>query len=137
MVTLIHKHANFVDMTQLTITFLTLIVYVERVHFGGFIPVSHFTGSRFCGTIMPFDAQSESLNQQILECEARVASFMWVLGVIRRGVDWKEDSPILRLIDRTMEVEFKRESQAPLGDNVARMTAFRPAPAQYPGQYPD
>lgn len=86
---------------------------------------------------MPFDPQSESLNQEILECEARVASLMWVLGVIRRGVDWKEDSPILRLIDRTMDVEFKRESQAPLGDNVARMTAFRPAPAQYPVQYPD
>lgn len=86
---------------------------------------------------MPFDAQSESLNQQILECEARVASLMWVLGVIRRGVDWKEDSPILRLIDRTMDVELERENQSPLGDNVARMTAFRPGPAQYPGQYPD
>lgn len=82
---------------------------------------------------MPFDAQFESLNQQILECEARVASLMWVLGVIRRGVEWKEDSPILRLIDRTMEVELERENQAPLGVNVARMTAFRPAPTQYPG----
>ncbi len=86
---------------------------------------------------MPFDGQSETLNQRILECEARVASLMWVLGVIRRGVEWKEDSPILRLIDRTMEVEFEREDQAPLGDNVARMTAFRSAPVQYPVQYTD
>lgn len=85
---------------------------------------------------MPFDSQSELLNQQILECEARVASLMWVLGVIRRGVEWKEDSPILRLIDRTMDVEFERENQAPLGENVARMTAFRPVP-QYPMEYPD
>jgi len=119
------------------LTFWWAIVYVDEVGFSVFIHISFFIGSRFCGTAMPFDGQSEILNQRILECEARVASLMWVLGVIRRGVEWKEDSPILRLIDRTMEVEFEREDQAPLGDNVRRMTAYRSAPAQYPEQYTD
>ena len=137
MVTLIHNHTNLIDISTPSLTFWYALVYVDEVHFGAFIPTSILIGSRVCGTAMPFDGQSETLNQRILECEARVASLMWVLGVIRRGVEWKEDSPILRLIDRTMEVEFDREDQAPLGDNVKRMTAYRPAPAQYREQYTD
>ncbi len=56
---------------------------------------------------------------------------MWVLGVIRRGVEWQEDSPILRLIDRTLSHEEERGSS--LGPNVARMTIRRatPSPVQY------
>jgi hypothetical protein len=50
---------------------------------------------------------------------------MWVLGVIRRGVEWKEDSPILCLIDRTMDYESVRDDQSPLGENVARMVVRR------------
>ena len=73
---------------------------------------------------MPFERPSE-LHRQIAECEARIASLMWVLGVIRRGVEWKEDSPILRLIDRTMDYESVRDDQSPLGENVARMVVRR------------
>lgn len=67
--------------------------------------------------------ENEALRREVAACEARVASLMWVLGVIRRGVDWKEDSPILRLIDRTLDHEQTHE--APLGSNVTRMTARR------------
>ncbi len=69
--------------------------------------------------------RSAELRRQVAECEARIASLMWVLGVIRRGVEWKEDSPILRLIDRTMDHESVRDELAPLGANVARMAARR------------
>ena len=57
------------------------------------------------------------------ECERRIASLMWVVGVIRRGVEWQENSPILRLIDKTLADEHERG--APLGPNVARMIPRR------------
>lgn len=69
----------------------------------------------------------EALRRQIEECEKRIASLMWVIGVIRRGVEWQEDSPILRLIDTTMAEEEGRG--APLGPNVARMFVRRRPPA--------
>lgn len=73
--------------------------------------------------------QSETarLSAQIDECEQRIASVVWTLGVIRRGVEWQEDSPILRIIDRAMCAEEARGE--PLGPNVARMTFRRAAPA--------
>ncbi|MDB5571695.1 MAG: hypothetical protein JWN93_2878 [Hyphomicrobiales bacterium] len=76
-------------------------------------------------TLPPFNVELEAMKLRVSECETRVASLMWVLGVIRRGVEWKEDSPILRLIDRTLDHEQTRESEAPLGSNVTRMTARR------------
>ncbi|HEY8581190.1 MAG TPA: hypothetical protein VIL72_14980 [Beijerinckiaceae bacterium] len=72
---------------------------------------------------MTLKTEAESLRLRVAECETRIASLMWVLGVIRRGVDWKEDSPILRLIDKTLDHESARE--APLGVNVTRMSARR------------
>jgi hypothetical protein len=72
--------------------------------------------------------RSGDLRCQLAECEARVASLMWVLGVVRRGVGWSEDSPILRLIDRTMNHESARDASAPLGTNVTRMAASRARP---------
>ncbi len=72
--------------------------------------------------------RSGDLRRQLAECEARVASLMWVLGVVRRGVGWSEDSPILRLIDRTMNHESARDALAPLGANVTRMAASRARP---------
>ena len=65
----------------------------------------------------------EDLRRQIDECERRIASLMWVVGVIRRGVEWQENSPILRLIDKTLADEHER--CAPLGPNVARMIPRR------------
>lgn len=70
-------------------------------------------------------ALGESDGRRLAECETRIASLMWVLGVVRRGVEWQEESPILRLIDRTLEEEHGRGQ--PLGDNVARMTPRRVA----------
>ncbi len=74
---------------------------------------------------LSLNLEIEAMKQRVAECETRVASLMWVLGVIRRGVEWKEDSPILRLIDRTMDHEQIREVEAPLGSNVTRMIARR------------
>lgn len=76
-------------------------------------------------------AENALLRARLEECEQRVASLMWVLGVIRRGVEWQEESPILRLIDRTLSHEEERGQT--LGPNVARMSIRRatPAPAQY------
>ena len=72
----------------------------------------------------PFSGDTpESLRRQIDECERRIASLMWVVGVIRRGVEWQENSPILRLIDKTLADEEERG--APLGPNVARMIPRR------------
>ena len=75
--------------------------------------------------------EQDALRARLEECEQRVAAMMWVLGVIRRGVEWQEDSPILRLIDRTLSHEEERGSS--LGPNVARMTIRRatPSPVQY------
>jgi len=69
----------------------------------------------------------EDLRRQIEDCERRIASLMWVVGVIRRGVEWQENSPILRLIDKTLAEEEERG--APLGPNVARMIVRRRPPA--------
>ncbi|MBX9760339.1 MAG: hypothetical protein K2Y29_16290 [Beijerinckiaceae bacterium] len=97
-------------------------------------------------TIMSFDASArnscseidsdnelDAVRAQLEECEQRVAAMMWVLGVIRRGVEWQEESPMLRLIDRTLSHEEARGSS--LGPNVARMTIRRAAPS--PVQYAD
>lgn len=75
--------------------------------------------------------EQAALRARLEECEQRVAAMMWVLGVIRRGVEWQEDSPILRLIDRTLAHEEEHGSS--LGPNVARMTIRRatPSPVQY------
>ena len=76
-------------------------------------------------------SETAKLSAQIDECEQRIASLIWTLGVIRRGVEWQDDSPILRIIDRAMCAEDARGE--PLGPNVARMTFRRatPAPAYY------
>lgn len=52
--------------------------------------------------------------------EQRIASLMWALGIVRRGVEWQEDSPILRIIEQVMAHEEERGDT--LGPNVARMT---------------
>jgi hypothetical protein len=72
---------------------------------------------------MSLNAEIETLRLRVAECETRIASLMWTLGVVRRGVDWKEESPILRLIDKTLDHETSRG--APLGSNVTRMSARR------------
>lgn len=79
------------------------------------------------------DNELAAVRAQLEECEQRVAAMMWVLGVIRRGVEWQEESPMLRLIDRTLSHEEARGSS--LGPNVARMTIRRAAPS--PVQYAD
>ncbi|MFN3892145.1 MAG: hypothetical protein ACK4MV_17240 [Beijerinckiaceae bacterium] len=78
-------------------------------------------------------AENVRLSEKIDECEQRIASLMWVLGVIRRGVEWQDDSPILRIIERAMSEEEARGDT--LGPNVARMTFRRATPA--PVYYPD
>ena len=72
-------------------------------------------------------AENARLSSLLDECEQRIASLMWVLGVIRRGVEWQEDSPILRLIERSMEHEEDRGQT--LGPNVTRMSIRRAPPA--------
>lgn len=87
--------------------------------------------SRACGAFA-HEAENAELAARVKECEQRIAALMWVLGVIRRGVEWQEDSPILRIIERAMEQEEAHGDA--LGPNVARMTFRRatPANAYYP-----
>ena len=87
--------------------------------------------SRACGAFA-HEVDNVHLAAKVQECEQRIAALMWVLGVIRRGVEWQEDSPILRIIERAMSQE---EAQGDtLGPNVTRMTFRRATPqaAYYP-----
>ena len=94
-------------------------------------PSSSVKSAAAQSTYRKLAAENALLSARLEECEQRVASLMWVLGVIRRGVEWQEESPILRLIDRTLSHEEERGQT--LGPNVARMSIRRatPAPAQY------
>ena len=94
----------------------------ESVH-GDSFPVDFFEPDN----LPPVGGTPEDLRRQIDDCERRIASLMWVVGVIRRGFEWQENSPILRLIDKTLADEYERG--APLGPNVARMIPRRRPPS--------
>lgn len=84
--------------------------------------------SRACGAsgARLSDAELAHLWSTIDEGEQRIASLMWALGIVRRGVEWQDDSPILRIIEQVMEPEEARGD--PLGSNVVRMTLHNAKP---------